>query len=111
MKEKEFNALVADTVLDIMSRLNTKNPEYSPGEDKLLHFKAAGKKRNKTPEACLLGMQLKHSIHIDFIVERISKGILAAPEVWKEKVIDRIAYDVLLLALVKEREDKGGCVS
>lgn len=115
MNKKDFDTLVAGLVLDVIAKLNERNSEYNPGEDKLNHFKQAADKRNKaepmhihfcrphTPESCLLGMKLKHDVDVDFMVDRIAAGVVAPLDRWKEKVLDRIVYNILMFALVTER--------
>lgn len=95
-----------------------KNKEYARGPDKLHNFKKAGGARRKSPEEALTGMHLKHKISIDDMVQDLEKRFQAEGpdfkisrkdlERWEEKIGDDINYDLLLLALLHERLEKGG---
>jgi hypothetical protein len=45
------------------------------------------------------------------MVSRITDGIIAPLPKWKEKIIDRIVYNIILYALVSERYAKSESVS
>lgn len=87
--------------------------EYARGNDILHNFKKAGRRRGKSPEEALAGMQEKHRTSIDDMLQdleaRFQKEgpdmILTNMEisVWEEKLRDDICYSFLLWGLLLER--------
>ena len=103
MNDHDFFHFAKCRFINCLKTLKGKSNEYSRANDKLHNFKAAGRKRDITPERALDGMALKHEISIDDIINDIDAGKLPARDVLTEKIIDRINYLVLLNALIEER--------
>ena len=102
MDTKDFNELL-DYVVDekIRGVLKKKADEYTRG-DRLSNFKEAARISKVTPLRALRGMQIKHDVSIMDLTDDFDKGTFNTWEMWLEKVTDRINYDILALALVKE---------
>lgn len=119
MNHAEFNKLLNEIIERTTNVLAEKSNEYSTDTDKLHNFKVAARKRNTTPEDALLGMEVKHDVSLDDIVNKITKieqenkkqplCVKVNPVRWlkrrmlEEKITDSINYLILLEALIKER--------
>lgn len=105
METKDFNELL-DVVIEekIRGVLHKKADEYTRG-DRLSNFKEAARISKVTPLRALRGMQIKHDVSIMDLTDDFDKGNLNTLEMWLEKVTDRINYDILALAIVKEQID------
>jgi hypothetical protein len=102
MTNEDFEELLDQRLASTKQVLGSKGQEYGRG-DRLHNFKAAGRKRNITPEQALMGMKLKHDVSVDDIVDDIDRGILPSESLLNEKIGDSLNYLVLLEALIKER--------
>lgn len=99
-----FNALIDRRIHLSKETLQKKNKEYASENDPFHNFKAAGRRRDQTPEQALVGMMAKHEVSVDDLVEwagispeRITKKLI------DEKIGDNINYLILLEGLLKER--------
>lgn len=80
------------------SIMNSKGPDYSGMEDRLLNFKDAGLAAGITPiQACFVYLQ-KHWC----AVEKFARGEKLSGEPIEEKLKDVINYCVLMLALIED---------
>ena len=77
-----------------------KHDEYALDSDALSNFKNGGKIFGDVPEKVLLYYKLKHDVSIKKLVEDLPKMDLM---LFKEKIVDNIAYLVLLWAHLVER--------
>lgn len=103
MTNEEFDKVLLRALSHADTVLNIKKGEYASGEDRLHNFKRAAALQGCTPEKALLGMQAKHTVSIEDMVNDLAKGIVPKEaRIW-EKIGDRINYDILLLALLMER--------
>lgn len=102
MIQSEFNKVLNETIELCKNTLNAKAEEYARG-DRLHNLKRAGEKRHMTPEKALLGMQVKHEVSIDDMIDDLDSNILNPMELWDEKIKDAINYYILLRALIVER--------
>lgn len=102
MDTKDFNELLDFVVEEkIRGVLKKKADEYTRG-DRLSNFKEAARILKVTPLRALRGMQIKHDVSIIDLTDDFDKETLNTWEMWLDKVTDRINYDILALALVKE---------
>ena len=102
-----FDKLVDRRLVHIKATLQRKGKEYATDDDRFHNFKAAGRKRNQTPEQALVGMVAKHEVSVDDLVkwagtspERITVKLI------DEKIGDNINYLILLEGLLRERIGK-----
>jgi len=102
MNHHDFDQVLESRIQDLRTRLGVKSAEYSTEGDKLHNFKAAARKMDITPEQALLGMEVKHDVSITDIIAALPGSLPSLP-LWNEKIGDKIAYYVLLDALVQER--------
>lgn len=113
MTGNDFKELVRYIIAKIGDLIEAKGFEYAGQDpDRLGAFKRAAKKAGgKSPEEVLQGYMLKHDVSIDDMIREVSLGLASRPlKVWEEKIIDRIIYNILLLALIKERQDSEGII-
>lgn len=103
MKSTDFEILLNARWKKSVKTLADKGNEYSSDVDRLHNFKAAGRKRNMTPENALMGIKVKQDVSVDDIVKNLDKGILPSRALMDEKIGDSINYLVLLEALIIER--------
>jgi hypothetical protein len=103
MTIKDFEKLSKNRFQHCEKVLNSKNKEYSRGEDKLHNFKVAGRMGDITPEFALVGMFMKHLVSIFDIVNDLDECKLPSEEILAEKLTDTINYLVLLEGLISER--------
>ena len=101
MNHHDFDQVLESRIQDLRTRLGVKSAEYSTEGDKLHNFKVAARKLDITPEQALLGMEVKHDVSITDIIAALPS--LPSLPLWNEKIGDKIAYYVLLDALVQER--------
>lgn len=100
MTAKEFNINLAEIFDKCFIILNEKSKEYAPNNDRLEHFKEAGKMQGLSSKEALWGMLQKHLTSICTMCRMNS----VPEDRWDEKLIDSINYLILLYALVKEDE-------
>lgn len=99
-----FQAIVTKRQELIQQVLGTKAQEYALGGDRLHNFKIAARMAGITPEQALMGMDLKHRVCIEDLVER---RLPLTAELITEKIGDHINYMILLEALLIERLGQG----
>ena len=102
MTDEDFDVIVERRVEKTREILGKKAEEYARG-DRLSNFKKAAAAMGCTPEKALVGMWMKHVISIIDLVNDLEMEVVAAEEMWDEKIGDAINYLVLLEGLVKER--------
>lgn len=105
MTPERFKQIVDARLAHCREVLTAKGEEYSRDGDRLHNFKSAGRKRGCTPEKSLLGMDDKHTVSIDDIVEDLEMGKLPTVSTLNEKISDAINYLLLLEGLIVERMD------
>jgi hypothetical protein len=99
MKRKNFDKWLKGRLEDIQEKLGTKGNEYAT-EDQFYNFNQGAKELDTSPEFYLLSLQRKHLISIKQMVMDESFGKY---DVWTEKIMDSICYDLLLLGMIFER--------
>jgi len=104
MTNDEFQRIFQLVVAHVGALLIRKNDEYARGEDKLHNFKRAADVDGCTPIQAARGMQLKHSVSLLDMLDDLDTGHLHCREQWLEKIGDRIAYDILIYALLVDTD-------
>jgi len=109
MKAKDFDKLVKDTIENLVATLKSKGDEYDSDVDRLHNFKRTGRMKDECPEKALWGMVAKHDAAVADLIDSCDacnedeKPMMLTKEFIEEKIGDRIAYNVLLMALLIER--------
>jgi hypothetical protein len=102
MSPELFNKLV-DVIFDDCKEILTKKAGEYADTDRLSNFKKAARVAGNTPEQALMCFRLKHEVALMDFVNWIAEG-KEVPIGWiEEKVKDLINYNILLLALIAER--------
>ena len=107
MNAKDFDEIVAARMAWCNKTLCAKGDEYARDGDRLWNFKAAGRKRNQHPAQALAGMEVKHDVSVDDIIDGLARGIVPPKEMVAEKIGDSINYLLLLEGLIEEERQKG----
>ena len=102
MNAKDFDKIVAERMSWCEKTLCAKGDEYARDGDRLWNFKAAGRKRNCHPAQALAGMEVKHDVSVDDIIDGLARGIVPPKELVAEKIGDSINYLLLLEGLIEE---------
>ena len=102
MNAEDFNKIVAARMAWCNKTLCAKGDEYARDGDRLWNFKAAGRKRNQHPAQALAGMEVKHDVSVDDIIDGLAQGIVPPKEMVAEKIGDSINYLLLLEGLIEE---------
>ena len=102
MNAKDFDKIVAERMDWCNKTLCAKGDEYARDGDRLWNFKAAGRKRNQHPAQALAGMEVKHDVSVDDIIDGLARGIVPPKELVAEKIGDSINYLLLLEGLIEE---------
>ena len=102
MNAEDFDKIVAARMAWCNKTLCAKGDEYARDGDRLWNFKAAGRKRNQHPAQALAGMEVKHDVSVDDIIDGLARGIVPPKELVAEKIGDSINYLLLLEGLVEE---------
>lgn len=104
MTQEQFNVFAKNFVKQTTSVLYAKGKSYALNRnDRLEHFKQAGKYLDTTPKEACLAQLTKHLISIrDMVCAKETAKF--SPEQWDEKIGDAINYLVLLRALVIDEE-------
>ena len=106
MNAKDFDKIVADRMDWCEQTLLAKGEEYSREGDRLWNFKSAGRKLNCHPAQALAGMEVKHDVSIDDIIDGLAQGVVPPKEMVAEKIGDSINYLLLLEGLIEEERAK-----
>ena len=106
MNAKDFDKIVAARMAWCNKTLCAKGDEYARDGDRLWNFKAAGRKRNQHPAQALAGMEVKHDVSVDDIIDGLARGIVPPKEFVAEKIGDSINYLLLLEGLIEEERKK-----
>ena len=102
MNAKDFDNIVGARLNWCEKTLCAKGDEYARDGDRLWNFKAAGRKRNQHPAQALAGMEVKHDVSVDDIIDGLARGIVPPKELVAEKIGDSINYLLLLEGLIEE---------
>lgn len=98
MTPEEFEKIVNSRLEKIKAVLLAKGKEYG-STDRLHNFKVAARKLDCSPAKALQGMEIKHDVSIDDMIN----GILPITEYYiNEKIGDKINYYILLEAIFVE---------
>ena len=103
MNDHEFKIVLNDRLSDTEHILGVKAKEYMRGDDRLHNFNVASRMSGETPEDCLMGMKLKHTVAISDIVDDVRNDKLPTLDLLKEKIGDEINYLILLEAMITNR--------
>lgn len=105
MNDNTFQIVIRNAFYRCTHLLAQKGKEYSPGQDRLEHFKWAGKDDGVSPEEALWGMLRKHLTSLSLMCRALTvEDLIRVPQpVWEEKLTDAHNYLFLLEALLKER--------
>jgi hypothetical protein len=106
MNAKDFDKIVGARLNWCEKTLCAKGDEYAREGDRLWNFKAAGRKRNQHPAQALAGMEVKHDVSVDDIIDGLARGIVPPKELVAEKIGDSINYLLLLEGLIEEERQK-----
>ena len=106
MNTKDFDKIVGDRMGWCFETLCKKGDEYARDGDRLWNFKAAGRKLNCHPAQALAGMEVKHDVSVDDIIDGLAKGIVPPKELVAEKIGDSINYLLLLEGLIEEAREE-----
>ena len=106
MNAKDFDKIVASRMAWCNKTLCAKGDEYARDGDRLWNFKAAGRKRNQHPAQALAGMEVKHDVSVDDIIDGLARGIVPPKELVAEKIGDSINYLLLLEGLIEEERQR-----
>ena len=106
MNAKDFDEIVAARMAWCNKTLCAKGDEYARDGDRLWNFKAAGRKRNQHPAQALAGMEVKHDVSVDDIIDGLARGIVPPKELVAEKIGDSINYLLLLEGLIEEERQR-----
>lgn len=106
MTHKDFDKFLNEEVIkSIVDVLSSKSADYSDSGDKLYNFKLAAGLDCISPIEALRGMWLKHRASINQgLDELIIEAKCRDYKWWKEKIVDSINYQILLLAMIKSEE-------
>ena len=96
-KEEHLN-LIANSLEEISQLLLVKGKEYIRNSDPLWNFHVGARKQNKHPAEVLQGFALKHDISVDDLIQDVVDGKPVSMAQVKEKIHDRIVYNLLLLS-------------
>jgi len=109
MNIKDFEDLRAQIESYQKQLLFAKAEEYADkneDSDRLINFKEGAQLEDRLPEEYLRSLQIKHLLSVKKLIKDLSQhDKLATFEMWREKLIDINTYNILLLALIKERID------
>lgn len=102
MHLNEFAGFLDEIVDNIKEILSSKSADYSDTVDKLYNFKLQARIDSVTPIEALRGNWRKHLGSIIQGLDELQKGKVRSEQWWREKCVDSINYQILLLALLKE---------
>ena len=104
MNQTEFDVVVKRVIERLELMLSDKRAEYATDNDVLSNLRRVGSMNNIQPEQALMVLVSKHlAALMKFNKEVVFGGQVRPLEQWDEKIIDIMAYMVLLEALVVER--------
>lgn len=97
-KEEHLN-LIANSLEEISQLLLVKGKEYIRNQNVLHNFDEGARIQNKHPAEILQGFALKHDISVDDLIQDVVEGKAVSMAQVKEKIHDRIVYNLLLLSI------------
>jgi hypothetical protein len=95
---KDFNDSIEKQIEKCRSLLIDKAKEYAT-EDRLHNFHVAAELSGKSPEECLGGMMIKHTVSV---YDMLSNSSDYSSEMWEEKITDHINYLLILKAMLDD---------
>lgn len=101
MNVTDFNKLTIEILDKVKNTLIKKQDEYNLDPDRLAFFKKASVLKDEYPHQTLLGYTNKQ------IVSEFDMGMSGkdfCEELWNEKIIDIICYQILLYAVLKDTD-------
>lgn len=98
-----FDEIVETQVMHSLDLLRKKGREYSPGGDRLEHFKKAAALQTCSPAKAAFGMLAKHLVSLSDMVD---EPLAYSTERWAEKIGDSVNYLLILSALAEEGRGK-----
>lgn len=104
MTNEDFNAIAQQAADMVIGRLIKKGKEYAIGTDRLANFKVQARMYNTTPIKALIGNMGKHQAWLENPLD--DPNIIISDDVIWEHVGDIICYYVLLIGLLKERNNE-----
>lgn len=104
MKVEQFNEIAQRASQMLEARLIKKGKEYAIGEDRLANFKIQARMYNVSDIEALLGNMGKHQAWLEGVLNN-PHAIVSDDDIW-EHVGDIICYYVLLIGLMREKNDK-----
>lgn len=88
---------------ELFRMMEGKGKEYTR-KDAFENFDQAALRRKTIPEDALAGMQVKHQVSIDTLIDDLKLGKKAEMKVWKEKLGDDIIYRLILYCMIVRRD-------
>lgn len=107
MTQKEFNNFLDDILDQIQDILGSKADEYASNTSRFHNFERAARMVDTDPINALRGMQLKHRVSIQDMLDNDIHDYTFNQ--WKEKILDNVNYYFLLLAMIKKYKDQKEC--
>lgn len=104
MTQSDFDKCVEARINLCKKVLVAKGAEYA-NVDRLSNFKKAAGLRGCTPEEALWGMQVKHLVSINDMINELALGVHHPMCQWEEKIGDALNYLFILRAQLQERKD------
>lgn len=102
MNLEKFHYFLQAILEHIEEVLDNKSADYAAKGNKLANFQLQARIDDITPIEALRGNWLKHRSSIIQGLDELETGKVRPKEWWKEKIIDSINYQILLLALLEE---------
>lgn len=104
MKVEQFNEIAQRASAMLEARLIKKGKEYAISGDRLANFKIQARMYNISNIEALLGNMGKHQAWLEGVLNN-PNAIVSDDDIW-EHIGDIICYYVLLIGLMKEKNDK-----
>lgn len=102
MDTKKFNNLAMDLLDECKAVLNRKGVDYGNEKDRLSQFKTMAILQANTPRQALWNAATKH---LTTIMNAIEGKVLTVEDI-EHRIMDFINYMILLLAVIREEEEK-----
>lgn len=96
---EEHFKLLEQSFTELKELILVKGKEYVRNQDPLWNFYVGARKQNKHPAEILQGFALKHDISVDDLIQDLKQGRVVSMLQVKEKIHDRIVYNLLLLSI------------
>lgn len=103
MNLTDFSNFLDEILNKVKATLDAKSADYSKADDKLFNFKLQARIDDITPVEALRGNWRKHLASIIQGLDELRlEGKIRPKEWFREKIIDSINYQILLLALLQD---------